>query len=138
VAGADLDAELAALPEMTWPDLRLRWREFTGRPAPRVKHALLRMALAYELQAVVYGALSPRSQQRLERLSGAGAAKAPKDKKLVREWKGVLHTVTICEDQTIHWNGKQWNSLSEVARAITGSRWSGPVFFGLKSARKAA
>lgn len=138
MAGADLDAELAALPDMTWPELRLRWSEVTGRPAPRVKHALLRMALAYELQAAVYGRLAPRSQQRLERLSGAGAPKTPNDKKLVREWKGVLHTVTIREDQTIHWDGKQWNSLSEVARAITGSRWSGPVFFGLKSARKAA
>jgi hypothetical protein len=50
----------------------------------------------------------------------------------VREWKGHLHTVTIDAEQQVHWNGRQWNSLSEVARAITGTRWSGPAFFGLK------
>ena len=52
--------------------------------------------------------------------------------RLVREWNGVAHVVTIGEDRVIRWNERDWNSLSEVARAITGTRWSGPAFFGLK------
>ena len=56
--------------------------------------------------------------------------------RLVRSWNGVAHIVTVGEDGNITWSGKSWNSLSEVARAITGTRWSGPAFFGLK--RKAA
>ena len=52
--------------------------------------------------------------------------------RLTREWNGVLHTVTVEEDGRVQWNGRDWRSLSEVARAITGTRWSGPAFFGLK------
>jgi hypothetical protein len=52
--------------------------------------------------------------------------------RLVREWQGRAHVVTVGEDQVIRWDGREWRSLSEVARAITGTRWSGPAFFGLK------
>jgi hypothetical protein len=135
MGSSDIDAELAALSDMTWPELRERWSALTGRPVPKVKHALLRLAIAWELQASIYGALSRRSQQRLGQIAGAEQGGGTK---LVREWKGVLHTVMIMDDETIHWNGRKWNSLSQVARAITGTRWSGPVFFGLKSGSKAA
>jgi hypothetical protein len=132
----ELDAALAELADLNWPELRQRWSEVTGRPSPRVKHALLRMALAFELQASVYGGLSRRTAERLAQMSAAVPAR-PAGTRLVREWKGTLHTVTVMEDETVHWNGKQWRSLSEVAREITGTRWSGPAFFGLKK-RKAA
>lgn len=131
LSGIDLDAELAALPGMTSAQLRQRWREVAGRPVPRIKQTLLRHALAWELQAARYGGLSRRSAQRLAQLAAASAGEAAMTK-LTREWKGTLHTVTIAADDTINWDGKLWNSLSEVARAITGTRWSGPVFFGLK------
>jgi hypothetical protein len=52
--------------------------------------------------------------------------------RLVREWNGTANVVTVGEDRVIRWNGREWRSLSEVARAITGTRWSGPAFFGLK------
>jgi hypothetical protein len=52
--------------------------------------------------------------------------------RLVREWGGQAHIVIVGEDQVIRWNGRAWGSLSEVAREITGTRWSGPAFFGLK------
>ena len=52
--------------------------------------------------------------------------------RLVREWGGKVHVVLVGEDQVIRWDGREWKSLSEVARAITGTRWSGPAFFGLK------
>lgn len=57
--------------------------------------------------------------------------------RLMREWNGTLHVVTVDEDGTILWNDREWGSLSAVARAITGTRWSGPAFFGLRT-RKAA
>jgi len=132
----DLDAELAALAAMNLAQLRQRWNEVTGRPVPRVGQMLLRMALACELQASVYGGLSRRSTQRLTQMATANGMQ-PAAMKLTREWKGTLHTVTVAGDDTIHWNGKAWNSLSEVARAITGTRWSGPVFFGLRKGKAA-
>jgi hypothetical protein len=136
--GADLDAELASIPEMSWPELCERWTALTGLPVPRIKQGLLRLALAWELQAVRYGGVSRRTQQYLERLGSPGKNKTPASLKLVREWRGVLHTVEVDAEQRVHWNGQQWRSLSEVARAITGTRWSGPAFFGIKQKGKAA
>ncbi len=123
---------------MTRKALRARWTQLTGKPAPRLSAAMMRFALAHLLQTQVYGSLSVRSAERLGRFAAsAGAdAPAPPRQRLVREWKGVLHSVTIASDGTIRWQGKDWRSLSEVARAITGTRWSGPAFFGLKSKGK--
>lgn len=137
---SDLDTELLALADMTLAQMRTRWREASAKPVPRVRRTLLRLALAYELQAALHGGLSRRTEQRLAYLAGKNAAPdAPRPgMRLVREWNGVLHTVTIDADGLIHWQGKTWRSLSEVARAITGTRWSGPVFFGLRQRRVAA
>ena len=136
---ADLNAELAALSTMSISQMRARWSELTGQGAPPVRRTLLRLALAWELQAAVYGGLTRRCEQRLVWFAGKNtpAATAAPGTRLVRERNGVLHTVTIDAEGTLHWNGKQWNSLSEVARTITGTRWSGPAFFGLRK-RKAA
>ena len=133
-----LAQQLAALPDLPWAELRQRWLEMTGRPLPRVKQGLLRMALAWELQAMALGGLPRRTEQALARAAEQAGLGSPKTLKLVREWHGVLHTVTVEADQTIRWNGQTWNSLSEVARAITGTRWSGPAFFGLKKPGVAA
>lgn len=149
----DLHDDLAALAGLSLSDLRKRWVEVSDKTLPKVRSTLLRLALAYEMQAAVYGGLSRRTEQRLawmaQRASvaiGAGGAggvggndatPAP-GTRLVREWNGVLHTVLIDEEGEIHWNGRTWRSLSEVARAITGTRWSGPVFFGLRQRRDAA
>jgi hypothetical protein len=133
----DLDAELTALADMTLAQLRARWQEVSDTPVPQVRQMLLRLALAYELQAALHGGLSRRTEQRLAYLAGKNAAlDAPRPgMRLVREWNGTLHTVTIDEEGLIHWQGKTWRSLSEVARAITGTRWSGPAFFGLRQRR---
>lgn len=149
----DLHDDLAALASLSLSDLRKRWVEVSDKPLPKVRSTLLRLALAYEMQAADYGGLSRRTEQRLawmaQRESGAigaggaggvggnDATPAP-GTRLVREWNGVLHTVLIDEEGEIHWNGRTWRSLSEVARAITGTRWSGPVFFGLRQRRDAA
>jgi hypothetical protein len=129
-----VEEELAALATMSPAQLRERWIEVTGAVVPKVSPALLRLALAYALQEKAYGGLSRRTSQRLTQLAGGKTrtSDARPGMRLVREWNGSLHVVTIGEDGTIRWSDRDWKSLSEVARAITGTRWSGPAFFGLK------
>jgi hypothetical protein len=131
---ADLAQRLAALEEMGAADLRSLWTKLTDSPAPRISPRLLRLALAWEIQASVHGGLSRATQQRLAQLARGDThtTLARAGMRLVREWNGQAHVVTIGEDKIIRWNGREWRSLSEVARAITGTRWSGPVFFGLR------
>ena len=136
---AELAGELAAIPTLTLAELRARWAVRVAKPLPRVRRTLLALALAWELQAQVHGGLSPLVARRLAHLAGGHRREPAKaGTRLVREWKGVLHTVTLDAEQKVHWNGKEWNSLSEVARAITGTRWSGPAFFGLKQKTREA
>lgn len=131
---ASIDDQLAALPALGSPELRERWTELTGAAVPRISPALLRLALAWEIQARAQGGLSRAAQQRLTQLAAAKTRTTPAQAgmRLVREWSGTAHVVVVGEDQVIRWNGREWRSLSEVARAITGTRWSGPAFFGLK------
>ena len=139
MARIDLEAELAALPGMTSAQLRERWSELTGRVVPRVSPKLLRLALAWELQAKVHGGLSRRTSQKLAQLAAAKTVTrdVQPGMRLAREWNGKVHVVLVGEDGVVRWGEREWRSLSEVARAITGTRWSGPAFFGLKQ-RKAA
>lgn len=129
-----LAADLAALATMSPAQLRERWVEASKKPVPRLSPAMLRRALAYELQAKVLGGLSRAAQQRLDQAADAKTQtrSASPGMRLVREWQDKVHIVTIGENGEVEWNGQVWRSLSEVARAITGTRWSGPAFFGLK------
>jgi hypothetical protein len=133
-----VEEEVAALVTLSPPQLRERWRQVSGAAVPKVSPALLRLALAYKLQAKVYGGLSRQTQQRLAQIAAARTQTrdVQPGMRLAREWNGALHVVNVDENNAIHWNGRTWRSLSEVARAITGTRWSGPAFFGLK--RKSA
>jgi Protein of unknown function (DUF2924) len=131
----DVAAEIARLQTLSSADLRARWSAVTGSVVPRVSPRLLRLALAWELQANVHGGLSRETTRTLDQLARGLTRTAPvqADMRLVREWQGKAHVVTIGEDKVIRWDGRTWGSLSEVARAITGTRWSGPAFFGLKT-----
>jgi hypothetical protein len=131
---ANLNEELAALATLSSAQLRARWQAVTSTVAPRVSPSILRLALGYELQAAVHGGLSRLTQQKLAQLAAAKTSTrtAQAGMRLVREWNGLVHVVVIGEDDVIRWNEREWRSLSEVARAITGTRWSGPAFFGLK------
>ena len=131
----NIEDKLAALTTMSSAQLQGEWRALKGAPVPMVSPSLLRMALGYELQARALGGLSRLTQQRLAQLGTARTVTqaARPGTRLIREWNGVAHVVEFGEDGVIRWNGAVWNSLSEVARAITGTRWSGPAFFGLKS-----
>lgn len=134
MARRDLERELAGLATMSPAQLREMWQALVNATVPRVSPSLLRLALGYHLQAKAHGGVLRANRQKLDQLA-AGATRteaARPGMRLVREWNGTVHIVSIGEDKAIHWNGRQWNSLSEVARAITGTRWSGPAFFGLR------
>jgi hypothetical protein len=135
-----LDLELAKLEMLTRGDLQDRWAKLTGHAAPRLSVRMLRLALAYELQVKALGGLSRRSQQRLNQVSADRTVTRDTrpGMRLAREHGGIVHVVCIGEQGQITWNEREWRSLSEVARAITGTRWSGPAFFGLRETRNAA
>jgi hypothetical protein len=131
---AGLEDKMLALTTMSSARLRDEWRALKASPVPLISPSLLRLALGYELQAQALGGLSRVSQQRLTQLGSAKTVTqaARPGTRLIREWNGTAHIVTIGDDGMIRWNDRTWNSLSEVAREITGTRWSGPAFFGLK------
>ena len=136
----DSGAQLARLETLSPAELRTRWPEVTGAVVPRISPKLLRLALAWELQARAYGGHTRETIRLLDQLE-RGLTKTARPRagmRLVREWQGRAHVVTVGEDQVIRWNAREWRSLSEVARAITGTRWSGPAFFGLKTRKAAA
>ncbi|MBM6577846.1 DUF2924 domain-containing protein [Microvirga sp. SRT01] len=129
-----VEAEIAALEALSSAVLRERWSALTGSPVPRISPKLLRLALAWELQARSFGGLSRATTRTLDQLGRGETLTAPArpGMRLVREWQGRVHVVTVGEDQVVRWEERPYRSLSEVARAITGTRWSGPAFFGLK------
>lgn len=144
--GADrvLAEELAALPDLPLDDLKRRWRDLYGAPPPsRLGRALIVRAIAYRLQEQAFGGLKPATHRRLARAAEEiGTGRSPSappvtikpGTRLLREWQGVTHEVIVLEDG-VRYCGETWASLSAVAREITGARWSGPRFFGLKGNR---
>jgi hypothetical protein len=140
-------SELAQLAHASIATLRARWRiEFRCGPPPAFGPDLLRRSLAYKLQEDAFGKLRAATQRELDRLiahyekNPRGRFVAPRRIKpgavLVRDWKGKSHRVIVL-DHGFGYNDKTYTSLSEIARAITGTRWNGPRFFGLRSERKA-
>lgn len=139
--------EIKALATATVPDLKARWTALMGRDPPRfAKRSLLTQLIAWELQARAFGGLDPVLRRCLL-ASGSGAKAAGEQGggaalttalrpgvKLIRSWKGVMHHVTVV-DGGFAWQGKAYKSLSVIAREITGTSWSGPVFFGLKKSK---
>ncbi len=142
---ASLDNEIARLRGLDVGALRARWHTLFRRRAPPClpRHLLFRI-LAYRLQADRLGELDADSRRLLDRI-GSGSAegidrlvadfKRPRTMRsgtlLTREWDGHLQQVMVLADG-FSWNGKTYPSLSKVAFAITGSRWNGPRFFGLR------
>ena len=141
---ADIEQEIAALGDLDHAALKQRWRALQGGDPPkRLSRQLLLRALAHAMQEKAFGGLSPTLRRRLGRLATElqskgripSVASQPSFKpgtRLIREWQGRTHEVTVLEDG-FQWNGETYRSLSAIARAITGTRWNGHVFFGLKS-----
>ncbi len=141
-------ARLAALKSTPTPELKARWREIFETEPPAFNRRYLESRLAYRIQELAYGGLKPETVKRLEtlgeQLDGGNITlrriradlKPITGTRLIREWQGVEHTVTVLADG-YEWQGRPYRSLSAVARAITGTRWNGWIFFGLKSRRGA-
>ena len=129
---SDLDARLAELKALSLVELRRTWaREVTTSP-PKVSAGLLRLALAHWLQSKALGGVTKTMGRKLTQLAAATPNEIVPGTRLVRSWNGRLHVVEVTDDGLYRWQDHDWKSLSEIARTITGTRWSGPAFFGLR------
>ena len=138
-----LSAEIENLGNLGRERLDQAWRDLFESDRPRrVCGDLLIKALGYRLQEKASGGLKTSTRRLLERWGRNGSERGPLAEPartrlkagtvLVREWHGVTHRVTVLDDG-FDFDGERFRSLSEIARKITGVRWSGPLFFGLKS-----
>ena len=143
-----IPARLAALKTTPLPELKAQWRDLFRTEPPGYNRRFLESRLAYRIQELAYGGLKPETIRRLEALGEQFADRNLTRRRsghntmpiggtrLLREWQGVEHTVTVLAEG-YEWQGRPYRSLSAIARAITGTRWNGLVFFGLKNRRAA-
>ena len=143
-----IPARLAALKTSAMPDLKQQWRDLFDSEPPPFNRRYLESRLAYRIQELAYGGLKPETIRRLERLGeeldGGDRKKRSirldRDRpiigtRLLREWQGAEQIVTVTADG-FEWQGRPYKSLSAIARAITGTRWNGWIFFGLRNHRR--
>lgn len=139
----DVSERLKTLPGMSKVALCQLWEELFNKPVPeRIRKELMVRILAYRIQEQAFGGLNPKIRRRLDQIAAAlgkgpnaaiaNMARSKPGTRLIRSWQGKTHTVTI-EESGYQYLGRQYRSLSEIARHITGTQWSGPLFFGLKS-----
>jgi hypothetical protein len=145
----NVNTKIEYLERLSRAELRILWeREFARKPPPSLGRDILALGIAYARQERRYGGLARRVAKELDRLTayvlrdGATNMSRPPTKPLprtgtilVREWHGAIHHVTVLENGFL-WNGKPYPSLSSIARAITGTKWNGPRFFGMREAKK--
>jgi hypothetical protein len=139
----DVPARLAALPGMPIGELKAEWRRLFGAEPPPYNRRFLESRLAYRIQELAYGGLKRETLERLEALGeqfdgrSITLRRIRHDQRpiagtrLIREHQGVEHVVTVTRDG-YSYQGRPYQSLSAIARAITGTRWNGWVFFGLR------
>jgi hypothetical protein len=139
-------AQLAALKIAPIGTLKQKWRELFETEPPPYNRRFLEHRLAYRIQELAYGGLQPETLRRLktlgEELDGGDRVRRRQPAsdrpvagtRLIREYQGIEHCVTVCDDG-YEYQGRPYKSLSAIARAITGTRWNGLVFFGLKRTR---
>ena len=139
-------AQLAALKTAPIAALKARWRELFDTEPPPYNRRFLEHRLGYRLQELAYGGLKSATVERLDALADELDGKLSRRRRIenkpisgtrfVREWKGVEHLVTV-RDEDFDYQGRPYKSLSAIARAITGTRWNGLIFFGLKNQKGA-
>jgi hypothetical protein len=144
-----LEEEIAGLPALSKAELQAKWREKLKQAPPlHLNKPILVPLLAYKLQEQAFGGLKPAYKRRLRQLAesfernpaNAGKTASPTVRikpgtRLIRQWDGQIHQVTVAEEG-FEYKGARYRSLSEIARLITGTRWSGPLFFGLKQSER--
>ena len=137
-------AQLAALKGAPASVLKARWRELFDTEPPAYNRRFLESRLAYRIQELAFGGLNREALERLQAAAKQYASRDPAGRKarpmlrpvagtrLIREWQGVEHCVTV-RGEDFECQGRPYKSLSSVARQITGTKWNGWVFFGLKN-----
>ena len=142
-------ARLAALKDMTVPQLKAEWEKLFAAAPPNNSRAFLEQRLAYRIQELTYGGLSKPVTRLLNALADEVEGKKVRKSvisdprnpvigtRLVREWDGVEHVITVLQGG-FDWQGRRYKSLSAVARDITGTQWNGYRFFGLRERKDAA
>ena len=136
-------SQLAALKGASAPVLKARWRELFETEPPAYNRRFLESRLTYRIQELAYGGLSRETLERLRAMAKQYATRDAAERKarplqrpiagtkLIREYQGVEHCVTVRADD-FEYLGRPYKSLSSIAREITGTKWNGLVFFGLK------
>ncbi len=138
-----VEKQVETLPNLPRGDLAKLWQKlFNSVADPKIRRPAMIRFLAYRIQEQAYGSLSATSERQLRQLEAAVAgnlnlktSSAPKIQpgtRLVREWQNQVHLVNV-ETNGYEYRGTRYRSLSQIARQITGTRWSGPLFFGIKS-----
>jgi Protein of unknown function (DUF2924) len=138
---------LSRLPDLGLGELRQQWRAlYKAKASPHLSRELLVRAVAHRMQEVALGGLRPQRQRQLRQIAQqfnqTGAANTPlrpelkPGTRLMREWQGRNYDVLVLDDG-FFWQNTRYRSLSAIARKITGTAWSGPLFFGLKPNRSA-
>ena len=127
-------------------DLKRLWRHYFQSDPPPYRGGFLRRALAYRIQELTYGGLTPKAERKLNTLIAEEKGKKPRHRKrsptvpvagtrLVREWRGERYEVVVLAEGFAY-GGSRWNSLTAIAQHITGCHWNGLVFFGLRKKEK--
>lgn len=138
-------ARLASLKDLPIAELKQQWRDLNQTEPPPYNRKYLESRLAYRIQELAYGGLKPQTMKRLAELAKELEPRGSRPRvqnlpvagtRLIREWQGIEHTVTVLADG-FEYDGRPCQSLSAIARTITGTRWNGWLFFGLKNHRAA-
>ena len=141
-------ARIAGLPDLSIEEMRALWRELFGSDKPTPNRQFMERRIAYKLQEIEFRKVDPnlleRNKRRIKALMETGKVrKLDRDIRLMpgtvltREYQGIEHRVAVAQDGQYEFEGRRYPSLSMIAREITGTRWSGPLFFGVKAPAKA-
>ena len=135
-----LEREVAAIAVLSGPAIIAAWEQAYGTPAPNVPPSMLARHMTWQMQADELGGLNKRIERHLNKLCEASeeALQQPKPlpempspgTRFLREWGGKVHHVELLPNGRYAYAGKEWRSLSTIAKHITGAHWSGPRFFG--------
>jgi hypothetical protein len=144
---SSVTAQVARLPQLPMAEIKALWRDLYGRENPTHNRQFLERRIAYKLQEIEFRTIDPhlleRNARRIQALVETGnAPKRDRELRLLpgtvltREYRGIEHHVAVAQDGQYEYEGRRYPSLSMIAREITGTRWSGPLFFGLKGPAK--
>jgi hypothetical protein len=124
--------EVRALDALDLEGIRAAWRARYGAPPKLRSVELMKRMLAWRIQSEAYGGLDSQTRRKLRSAGSKQKRSLTQGMQVAREWKGVRHEVTVLAEGFCY-DGRTYDSLSAIAREITGSRWNGPRFFGLRS-----